>query len=187
MSTKLPGRGRRRRTAALLGAAAAFSLVLMPAAQAAQRCSNPEDQAVFELEALKTELMVVATTCKGNNEDRYNAFVTRYRAALVESNRRLGQYFTRAHGRAGQRQNDIFITELANARSNVARTLGGDYCPRNAGLFEEVMALPNVTDLPAYAATKDLLSSGVTACPGGSPSAPPAAPGRSSSRTSSAR
>ena len=187
MSKNFSGRGRRHRAAAVLGAAALLSVALAPTAQALQRCSNPEDQAVFELEALKTELMVVATTCKGNNEDRYNAFVTRYRPALVESNRRLGQYFTRLHGRSGQRQNDIFITELANARSNAARGLGGDFCPRNSGLFEEVMALPNLTDLPAYAATKDLLSAGVVACPGGSPATPPAAPGRSASRTSHSR
>lgn len=184
MSTNPPGHGRPGRAAALLGAAAALSMVLAPAAQAVQRCGTDVDQAVFELEALKTELMVVATTCKGQNEDRYNAFVNRYRPALVESNRRLGQYFSRVHGRSGQRQNDIFITELANARSNQARQLGGDYCVRNAGLFEEVMALPAVTDLPAYAATKDLLSSGVTACPGGTPAA--AAPARAT-RTRSSR
>ena len=187
MSTKHPGHGRRRRAAALFGAAAALSLAFAPAAQAVQRCGSDTDQAVFELEALKTELMVVATTCKGANEDRYNAFVTRFRPALVESNRALGQYFARVHGRNGQKQNDIFITELANARSNVARQLGGDYCARNSGLFEEVMALPAVTDLPAYAATKDLLSSGVTACPGGSPAPARGATPARSTRTSRGR
>jgi hypothetical protein len=188
MSTKLPGHARRQRATALLCATAALTFALAPVAEAAQRCGNDTDQAVFEVEALKTELMVVATTCKGHNEDRYNAFVTRYRPALVETNRHLGQYFSRVHGRSGQRQNDVFITELANARSNVARQLGGDYCSRNAGLFEEVMALPQVTDLPAYAATKDLLSSGVTACPGGTPTAA-AASSRASrtTRTSRAR
>ena len=176
MSTKLPWRGRRRRTAALLGAAAAFSLVLAPAAQAAQRCSNPEDQAVFELEALKTELMVVATTCKGNNEDRYNAFVTRYRPALVESNRRLGQYFTRAHGRTGSGRTTSSSPSWRMRAPTSARTLGGDYCPRNSGLFEEVMALPNVTDLPAYAATKDLLSPASPPAPAARRPAPPRPP-----------
>ena len=53
-----------------------------------------------------------------------------------------------------------------NARSNAARQLGSDYCPRNGGLFTEVMSLPSASDLPAYAAGKDLLSSGVTACEG---------------------
>jgi hypothetical protein len=152
--------GRRRRFAALLAAA---TLLSQPALAVA-RCGNETDQAVFEVEALKTELMVVATTCKGNAEDRYNDFVRRYQPALVVTNRELGHYFSRAHGRNGQRQQDIFITELANARSNNARQLGSDFCPRNSGLFAEVMALAGSTDLPAYAATKDLLSAGVTAC-----------------------
>lgn len=158
-----PQQGRKRGVAALLAAA----MLLGQPAQALARCTNETDQAIFEVEALKTELMVVATTCKGPTEDRYNDFVRRYQQGLVVSNRGIGQYFTRTHGRAGQKQQDIFITELANARSNSARQLGSDYCARNAGLFDEVMALQGVTDLPAYAATKDLLSSGVTACPGG--------------------
>jgi len=156
-------RARRRATALL----AATGILLAPVAQAVTRCASDVDQVVFEVEALKTELMVVATTCKGNTEDRYNAFVERYKPALVQSNRMLGQYFGRLHGRGGQKQNDIYITELANARSNAARQLGSDFCPRNAGLFDEVMALPGLTELPAYAATKDLLSSGVAACGGG--------------------
>jgi hypothetical protein len=163
-----PQQGRKRGVAALLAAA----MLLAQPAQALSRCTNETDQAIFEVEALKTELMVVATTCKGPAEDRYNDFVRRYQQGLVVSNRGIGQYFTRSHGKAGQRQQDIFITELANARSNSARQLGSDYCSRNAGLFDEVMALNGVTDLPAYAATKDLLSSGVTACPGGAAAAP---------------
>ena len=172
MTTKPPpsrrARGRTGRVAALVAAAA----LLGQPVQALARCTNETDQAIFEVEALKTELMVVATTCKGPAEDRYNDFVRRYQQGLVVSNRGIGQYFSRAHGKGGQRQQDIFITELANARSNMARQLGSDYCPRNAGLFDEVMALQGVTDLPAYAATKDLLSSGVTACPGGAAPAP---------------
>ncbi|MDO9707764.1 hypothetical protein [Paracraurococcus lichenis] len=179
-SRRVPGRARR-----LLALAAAAALLAQPAL-AVPRCSNETDQAVFEVEALKTELMVVATTCKGNTEDRYNDFVRRYQQALVVSNREIGQYFTKLHGRGGQRAQDIFITELANARSNNARRLGSDFCPRNSGLFDEVMALQGVTDLPAYAATKDLLASGVTACPGGTPAAASAratkAPARRSAR-----
>ncbi|MFC7474597.1 hypothetical protein ACFQS7_09550 [Dankookia sp. GCM10030260] len=163
--------GRKRGIAVLLAAA----MLIGQPAHALARCANETDQAIFEVEALKTELMVVATTCKGVSEDRYNDFVRRYQQALVVTNRGIGQYFSRSHGKSGQRQQDIFITELANARSNAARQLGSDYCARNNGLFDEVMSLQGVTDLPAYAATKDLLSSGVTACPGGAAAAPAAA------------
>lgn len=170
----------RRRATALFAAA---GILLAPVADAWARCASDVDQAVFEVEALKTELMVVATTCKGNSEDRYNEFVERYKPALVQSNRMLGQYFVRLHGRGGQKQNDIFITELANARSNAARQLGSDFCLRNPGLFDEVMALPGLTDLPAYAATKDLLSSGVAGCAG----APATASAAAARRPGSAR
>jgi hypothetical protein len=179
-SGRAPGhqdKRRKRNVAALLAAA----MLLGQPAHALSRCANETDQAIFEVEALKTELMVVATTCKGASEDRYNEFVRRYQQALVVTNRGIGQYFSRSHGKAGQRQQDIFITELANARSNAARQLGSDFCPRNNGLFDEVMSLQGVTDLPAYAATKDLLSSGVTACPGGAAAAH-AAPARRSAR-----
>ncbi|WP_149535881.1 hypothetical protein [Siccirubricoccus phaeus] len=166
---------RRKAYALLLGAA------LLPAspALAVPRCPTEADQTVFELEALKTELMVVATTC--HMEDRYNAFVERFKPTLASNGRAFGQYFARVHGRAGTRQNDIFITELANARSNAARQLGSDFCPRNSGLFSEVMALVGATDLAPYAAGKDLLSAGVTACEG-APAPRPAAATRRASR-----
>jgi hypothetical protein len=175
------GRAPRGRGAARFAALLAAAVLASGPALAIPRCAAEADQAVFEIEALKTELMVVATTCKGASEDRYNAFIVRYQPALVVANRMVGQYFTRVHGRAGQRQNDIFITELANARSNAARQLGSDFCPRNNGLFDEVMALSVVTDLPAYAAAKDLLSSGVHACPG-QPAATPAAAHRTAAK-----
>lgn len=164
--TETNPRLRRRPGAAPLALLLAGAMLAAQPASALPRCAADADQSVFELEALKTELMVVATTCKF--EDRYNAFVQKYQPTLATNGRAFGQYFIRAHGgvRPGQRQNDIYITELANVRSNVARQLGSDYCPRNAGLFDEVMALPAGTDLPAYAAGKDLLSSGATACQG---------------------
>ena len=77
-----PARRLRRRAgqgASLL--AAAVLLVAPPAALAAQRCADPAEQSVFEVEALKSELMVVGITCK--QEDRYNAFMERYRFALA--------------------------------------------------------------------------------------------------------
>jgi len=157
--------GLRARRATCLVAA---GLLAFSPGLAAARCATESDQVAFEVEALKTELMVVATTCKGSNEDRYNDFVRRYQPSLVQANRSVGQFFTKLHGRTGTRQNDFFITELANARSNQARQLGSDFCSRNSGLFDEVMALSGPADLAPYAATKDLLASGVTACAGAS-------------------
>jgi len=175
---------RRRPGAAPVALLMAGVLLAAQPASALPRCASDTDQTVFEIEALKTELMVVATTC--HEEDRYNAFVQKYQPVLAQNGRAFGQYFIRTHGgvRPGQRQNDIYITELANVRSNVARSLGSDFCTRNGGLFNEVMALQSPDDLPGYAAGKDLLSSGATACQGApAPRAAAAAPARRTAGT----
>jgi len=171
---KGPASQRAGRAAGLLAAA----LLAFTPGLAAARCATENEQRAFEIEALKTELMVVATTCKGANEDRYNAFVRRYQPTLVSANQGVSSYYAR---RGGPRANDFFITELANARSNQARQLGSDYCSRNAGLFEEVMSLSGPQDLGPYAATKDLLSSGVSSCAAGGSSSP-AAPARTAAK-----
>ena len=181
-----PQRGhgwRAPRTGAACLLATALLLASPATVGAAPRCADPRDQSVFEIEALKTELMVVATTCR--EEDRYNGFVQRYQPQLAENARAFGQYFARGKGRAaGQRANDIYITNLANARSTAAHQLGSDFCPRNTGQFAEVMALPGPEDLPAYAAGKDLLPASLGAC---EEAAPPAAPARRGAAARSAR
>lgn len=167
MNNKLsPPRSRPAKRLAAMTLAA--TLPLAPMAEAAPRCATEQDQAVFEIEALKTELVVVAITCK--QEDKYNAFVERYKPQLAENGRAFGQYFTRTRGRTGQRANDAYITNLANARQGEAQVLGTDFCPRNTQLFEEVMSLPSGAELAPYAAGKNLFTTTLPACEG-----PPAA------------
>lgn len=137
------------------------------------RCPTEEQQRMFELSALKTELMVIATTC--GNEDAYNAFINRYRSHLSENDHAVIRHFTSRDRRAGQRANDTFITNLANARAQEANRVGADFCARNAQLFKEVMSLPSAAELAPYAAAKDLLPASLGSC---APSAAPAAPAR---------
>jgi hypothetical protein len=165
MKTHTPRSARACERTARAGSLLAAALLAFAPTLAEARCASVADESAFEIEALKTELMVVATTCKGPSEDRYNDFVRRYQPTLLQANKNVAAYFAR---RGGPRQNDFFITELANARSNEARQLGGDFCSRNSGLFSEVMALSGPADLAPYAATKDLLSSSVSSCSSGS-------------------
>ncbi|MBI0435314.1 hypothetical protein [Roseomonas sp. KE0001] len=144
------------------------------------RCATPEQQAMFEIAALKTELMVIATTC--NTEAPYNAFITRYKPVLSSNDMAVIGHFTARDRRAGQRENDVFITNLANARAQEANRVGADFCSRNARLFEEVMSLPGAAELGPYAASKDLLPASLGSCV---PSASSPAPARSA--TSSRR
>lgn len=148
------------------------------------RCPSEEQQKMFELSALKTELMVVATTC--DTEDAYNAFITRYRPVLSENDHSVIRHFTSRDRRAGQKANDTFITNLANARAQEANRVGADYCARNAQLFKEVMSLPSAAELAPYAAAKDLLPASLGSCtPSATPAAAPARAARTSGRRAS--
>ena len=152
----------------LIGMTAVGSL-LGNSAMAAQQCPNPNDQQAFELVALKTALMVVATTC--NNRDQYNSFIRRYQPKLVETDQSLSGYFKGHYGKKGQQEYDRYATDLANSQSRFGLTQGGDFCARNAALFTEVMALSSATDLPHYAAGKDLVPASLGVCPGVAPPA----------------
>jgi len=149
---------------------AAATVIAQPAL-AAPRCTAPVEQAMFEVAALKSELMVLAVGCQRG--EPYNAFVTRYRPSLVEVDKNLTAYFRRAHGARGQTEADRFGTDLANALSTHASSLGGDFCARNSAIFAEVMALPNAADLANFAAGKALIPASLTTC-----LPPPAAPTR---------
>lgn len=147
------------RGASLLAAA---SLLLASAAPAWARCASEAEQSVFEVEALKSELMVVGITCQ--QEDKYNAFMQRYQPKMVENYRAFEQHFARTRGRAGKGATDAYVTNLAQTRGFEAQKLGSDFCPRNGGLFDEVMALPGAEVLPAYAAGKDLIPESLGSC-----------------------
>jgi hypothetical protein len=155
---------RRRQRRAGRGAClfAALGVLAVSAAPAAARCANEAEQSVFEVEALKSELMVAGITCK--QEDRYNEFMRRYQPKLAENYRAFEQHFSRTRGRAGKSATDAYVTNLAQTRGFEAQKLGSDYCLRNPGLFDEVMALPSAAELPAYAAGKDLIPESLGSC-----------------------
>ena len=159
-----PARSRASLIAAgwLAGGILAVALLAMPSAEAAAPCTAEANRSLFELEALKSELMVLATNCQ--EQDRYNAFVRRYQPELANTERELGRYFKAAYGRKAQHEQDAYVTALANAQSEQAHVIGADFCPRNGALFQEVMALRGASDLPAFAAGQDLVPTDLGAC-----------------------
>ncbi len=146
----------------LLAGLIATAVLAQPALAAAPRCAAPADQSMFEMFAPKSELLVLAIACKRN--DAYNAFVNRYRAQLLDLDKNMNAYFKRVNGARWQKVADDFTTDMANVRATMASRMGGDHCPRNGMLFNEVMALPSTSDLPAYVAGKDLVPTGITTC-----------------------
>ena len=136
----------------ILASLASFMLAAQPVW--ASSCATPQDLAAMKVASLKSELMVTAITCQ--DQAHYNQFMTKFRPDLVAQEHNLQAYFTRAYGRAGQKQHDDYITALANNESNAGLTQGTALCQGNEPMFDEVMALPSGADLPDYAAGKNL-------------------------------
>src|ERR1700688_4284418 len=110
----------------VVSAVVAMTMLSAQPVLAQRQCSSLSDQSAFEVQALRSELMVLATGC--HEDDRYNAFIRRFQAA----------------------------------RQGTA--LGGDFCPRNGMIFNEVLALQSSTELADFAAGKDLVPTTVEIC-----------------------
>jgi len=146
----------------VVSAVAAMTMLSAQPVLAERQCTSLADQSAFEVQALRSELMVLATGC--HDDDRYNAFIRRYQADLQGNEKAINAYFQHRYGRAAQTEHDRFVTDLANAISRQGSDLGGDFCPRNGMIFAEVLALQSSTELADFAAGKDLVPASVTIC-----------------------
>ncbi len=153
---------RKARIRGFVGGVLAVSLLIAGQAEAGQRCSVHSEQAVFDLQALKSELMVLATAC--HSDVQYNAFVNRFKPSLAENEHELSEYFKHTYGRRSQGEQDSYITTMANEQFNFGLKQGTDFCPRNMALFDEVMAVETPAELPLYAAAKELFPPTLNAC-----------------------
>jgi hypothetical protein len=147
----------------LSSALAAACLLAIPQAHAELECLQPQERSVVEVAALRSELMVLATGCRQG--DRYNAFIRKFQPDLMGNEKAVADMFKRMYGKRAQQEHDRFTTDLANGESSAGMHLGTDFCDRNGMLFTEVMALRSASDLPAYAAGKDLVPATVDLCP----------------------
>ncbi len=145
-----------------VSAVAALTILSSQSALAQPQCSSMADQSTFEVQALRSELMVLATGC--HDDESYNAFIRRYQADLQGNERAIDAYFKHRYGRSAQTEHDRFVTDLANAISRQGSDLGGDFCPRNGLIFNEVLALNSSSELANFAAGKDLIPASVSVC-----------------------
>ncbi len=140
----------------LLASIGVVSLGLAGApAWAASQCDASAARQAFDVEGLKSELMVTALSC--NQQDRYNAFMAKFRPAVAEQEQALNRYFSSSYGRAAQREHDSYITQLANVQSERGLQAGTQFCDQRSSMFDEVAALDNATDLGGYAEAKDIV------------------------------
>ncbi len=115
-------------------------------------CAKPPELAAIEVEGLKSRLMVTALSC--GTQDKYNAFIRRYRAALAADDKTVETYFRRNYGRAAQSEHDNYITSLANAQSQIGTQEGVTFCSQNVSRFDDVLALSAPSELATYAKAK---------------------------------
>nr|WP_245528503.1 hypothetical protein [Gluconobacter morbifer] len=141
----------------LAAAGFTFSTLLAAAApvnaQAAQ-CGNSPAHEAFDVQGLKSELMVTALSCKA--QDRYNAFVAKFRPALLDAEKRLDGYFRTTYGRRAQAERDDYITQLADIQSLGGLKSGTVFCQQREAMFDEIDALETSSDLAHYAEAKDV-------------------------------
>jgi hypothetical protein len=146
----------------LVSAVAAVTMLSAQPVLAERQCSSLSEQSAFEVQALRSELVVLATGCHA--DANYNAFIRRYQGDLQANERTISAYFQHRYGRAGQTEHDRFVTELANAMSRQGSDLGGDFCPRNGLIFNEVLALESAAQLADFAAGKNLIPNTMEVC-----------------------
>ncbi|NVN11727.1 MULTISPECIES: hypothetical protein [Nguyenibacter] len=125
------------------------------AAMAADACTTSPAHEAFDVQGLKSELMVTALSC--NMQDRYNSFVAQFRGTLLAEENTLNGYFRATYGRSAQREHDDYITQLANVQSERGLKAGTAFCNQRAAMFDEVAVLDTPADLSSYAQAKDII------------------------------
>lgn len=131
-----------------------LAAALLTGHRAEAQCVRPGDLPAFDITALKSKLMVTALTC--GEQDKYNAFIGKYRAELTSEDKALNGYFNRVNARRGRQQHDDYITQLANSQEQTGVRQGSLFCRYNLSTFDEVMALRNGAELTDYAAGKSV-------------------------------
>ncbi|GBR05928.1 hypothetical protein [Acetobacter oeni] len=121
----------------------------------AASCGSSPAREAFDIQGLKSELMVTALSCKA--QDRYNDFVAKFRSSLLTGEQRLNTYFKTTYGKSAQREHDDYITQLANVQSERGIQSGTIFCLQRLGMFDEVAALDDDHDLSKYAQAKDIM------------------------------
>ncbi|NHN88136.1 hypothetical protein [Acetobacter conturbans] len=124
-------------------------------AASAASCGRSPAKEAFDVQGLKSELMVTALSCKA--QERYNAFVGKFRSTLLAEEQRLNTYFRTTYGKRAQVEHDDYITQLANVQSEKGLQSGTVFCSQRIAMFDEVTALDDEHDLSNYVQAKDIV------------------------------
>lgn len=126
---------------------------------ASATCSNSPSHEAFNIEGLKSELMVTALSCHA--QDQYNAFMGQFRPIISTQESKLKNYFRSNYGRrsqkAAQKAYDDYITQLANVQSSQGLKAGTIFCLQRMDMFNELKPLKTASELSQYAEAKDII------------------------------
>ncbi|MBC9180416.1 hypothetical protein [Pseudoroseomonas ludipueritiae] len=170
--------------------AAGLTAVVVATPVLADTCLQPVERTAMEVRALQSQLMVAALAC--NKTDQYNAFVTRNQRDLGDAYKSVTSHFKRLHGNVqGQKQLDIYITQLANAQSQDGIDQGSFFCTNVAPLFQQALAQQGGLATLASLSTQSniVIPYGLDTCSGATAASAPAkaaAPARRASRARTA-
>ena len=120
----------------------------------ARFCARPAEKRAFQVAALKSRLMVTALAC--DSSDKYNAFITANRPALLPEEKALSGYFSRHYGRRAQTEHDEYITSLANAQSRRRTIDNVRFCRDGQQLYADVAAMKSPAEVPTLAASRTI-------------------------------
>jgi hypothetical protein len=152
-----------RRFVLNLAAAAVLTGPQAMAQTAQMQCLSPDQRALFQVQALRSEMMVLATAC--SDDSQYNAFVTRYQPELAAGEKAIDAWFKQKYGKRAQAERDRFVTELANAQSDASTKQGTDFCAHNGLIFPQAMAIRSGSELEPFAAGQPVVPASVDPCP----------------------
>ena len=138
-----------------VAAGLAVVTLLTGQANAAGQCGISSARQAFDVQGLKSELMVTALSC--GVQERYNAFVEKFRPDLTAQEAALNGYFRTTYGRGAQTAHDDYITQLANVQSERGLKAGIAFCQQRVSMFDEIAVLNNGSDLGGYAEGKDIV------------------------------
>lgn len=109
----------------------------------AQTCAAPDDVRALQVRVLQTELMVAALSCQ--QQDPYNAFVTRFQPTLAVHGKGLKKFFKRIYGGSATVQLDEFVTRLANEASLRGMKDLRNFCGASLDLFKAIEAVDSAS------------------------------------------
>ncbi len=133
-------------------------------------CVYDADREAFDIEGLKSQLMVTAETCGQDAHDKYGTFMTRYHPQVVSAEDDLHRYFNRSYGKTGSKAYDEYMTQLADNQEQVGLKAGTAYCDNLNTMYDEVLSLHDGSELHDYSNSKMLYQpASFTTCSGAPP------------------